>query len=306
MSIVRPTPEKILEAARALNDGKLIGMPTETVYGIAANALNEAAVEKTFSLKGRPAENPLIVHVANVEQAQSLVNEWPADATTLASLFWPGPLTIVLPKTDRVPDIVTAGLHTVAVRMPRHPIALSLIQQAGVPVSAPSANKFKSLSPTSASMIDSLIAQGLEMILDGGPCEVGIESTVVDLTGDQPVVLRHGQITEEQIADALHTTVSTGSAEERRSPGMYPRHYAPRTAVQIVDRLLPGHAGITLESPNGPNQIALSSNAKEYAKHLYQSLFDLDQMRIGKIWIQSPPRTSEWQAVWDRLKKITG
>jgi L-threonylcarbamoyladenylate synthase len=306
MSIVRATPEYILQAAKLLREGKLIGIPTETVYGIAANALNEQAVAKIFELKGRPSENPLIVHVHNSTSAITLAREFPAAARKLADLFWPGPLTIVVEKSLLVPSIVTAGLNTVAIRVPDHPVALSLIQQAGVPLSAPSANKFMSLSPTTASMIDPDIASGLEMVLDGGPCEIGIESTVVDLTGSSPVILRRGQISEQQIAEALNTSVGESDEIERRSPGMYPKHYAPRSPVKLVDHLEPGQAGITFDNPNGPNQIPVERNARAFAKSLYHSLFDLDQMRIGTIFVQTPPRTEEWQAVWDRLTKITG
>ena len=307
MSIVRPTPEHILQAAAFLRDGKLIGMPTETVYGIAANALNEDAVAKTFELKGRPAENPLIVHVHNAISAITLAKNFPPAARKLADLFWPGPLTIVLEKSLLVPNIVTAGLNTVAIRVPNHPVALSLIQQAGIPLSAPSANKFMSLSPTTASMIDPEIANGLEMVLDGGPCEIGIESTVVDLTGAAPVILRLGQISEQQIEKALGMTMRESQEDqERRSPGMYQKHYAPRTRVEIVDRLEPGQAGITFDAPNGPNQIEVERDSRAFAKSLYHSLFELDQMRIGTIFIQAPPRENEWQAVWDRLTKIVG
>ena len=306
MSIVEASEENISLAAGFLREGKLVGMPTETVYGIAANALDEPAVLKTFELKGRPSENPLIVHVASVDQAREITTSFPKEAEILAAKFWPGPFTMVLPKAPNVPSVVTGGLDTVAVRMPSHPVALSLIAAAGVPVSAPSANRFMSLSPTSAQMIEPLIANGLELILDGGSCQVGIESTVLDLTEDPPRVLRPGGIAQQQIETALGRTTVGIPGEERRSPGMYPKHYAPRTPVKIVDQLESGQGGLTFEEQNGPNQIVMSRDAQNYARELYQSLSDLDQMRVGTICVQAPPRSPEWDAVWDRLTKIVG
>ncbi len=305
MKIVPPTDETIALAAQALQDSLLVGMPTETVYGIAANVFDPEAVEATFAAKGRPAENPLIVHVGSIDQARTVTADFSARAQMLAERFWPGPLTLVLPKSDRVPSIVTAGLDTVAVRMPNHPVALKLIRAAG-PVSAPSANKFMGLSPTTAQMIDPQIEQRLEMILDGGACEVGIESTVLDLSGESPRILRPGAISKADLESVLGVEVGTGSDGERKSPGMYPKHYAPRSPVQIVEDLKPGQAGLILSSPNGPNQVVMPSVASEYARQLYQALFDMDRMRIGTIFIQSPPRSAEWDSVWDRLTKIVG
>jgi L-threonylcarbamoyladenylate synthase len=304
--IVKPTAETIAEAAQFLHDGKLIGMPTETVYGIAANALNEGAVRATFEAKGRPSQNPLIVHVASLEQAAQVAREFPARAIALADEFWPGPLTMVLHKSASVPLTVTAGLETVAIRMPDHPVALQLIQESRVPVSAPSANRFMSLSPTSAQMIAPEIASRLAMVLDGGSCHVGIESTVLDLTEDSPRILRPGAISKEQIAAVLKVGMNDEPQAERRSPGMYPKHYAPATPVEIVSRLEPEQAGLILDTSNGPNQIEMPLVAGEYARVLYRSLFDMDQMRVKTIYVQSPPQTSEWNAVWDRLQKIVG
>ena len=306
MKILPPTPENIDLAAKLLREGQLIGMPTETVYGIAANALDVRAVLATFSAKGRPSENPLIVHVSSIEQAKSVCSDFPPAAESLAKEFWPGPLTLVLPKSPVVPSEVTAGLQTVAVRMPSHPVARALIEKAGVPVSAPSANRFMSLSPTSAHMIDPEIANALEMILDGGPCDVGIESTVLDLAVDPPVILRPGQISKEQIERVLGKPLGATNDPQRKSPGMYPKHYAPKAPAQIVDHLTPGQAGLTFEKQNGPNQIVMPRDATAYARELYQALFDLDRMRIGTIYIQSIPETNEWNAVRDRVNKIVG
>ena len=306
MSIIPPTDDNIELAATLILEGKLIGIPTETVYGIAANAMNASAVIQIFQVKGRPGENPLIVHVATIEQARRITKDFSKEAEQLATRFWPGPLTLVLPKAHDVPDVVTAGLGTVAVRMPNHSVALSLIERAGTPISAPSANQFMSLSPTSALMIDPAIARQLSLILDGGACQIGIESTVLDLASSEPRILRPGAISQEQIESALGKNLSGDLTAERKSPGMYPKHYAPRSPVKFVDKLSPGQAGLTFEEQNGPNQITMSAEPTEYARALYQCLFDMDRMRIGTIFIQSPPQTKEWNAVWDRLTKAAG
>ena len=304
MSIVPPTEENIARAAELLRQGELIGMPTETVYGIAANAFNPIAVRKTFEIKGRPAENPLIVHVASLEQAQGLATEFPKTAFLLAEAFWPGPLTVVLPKSRTVPDEVTAGLDTVAIRMPAHPVAKRLIELAGVPVSAPSANRFTALSPTSAEMIDDDIAKHLSMILDGGPCEVGIESTVVDLSSGQPIILRPGDVSPEALEGVLGRPVDLTADATVKAPGMYPRHYAPATRVILVDRLSPDQPGLTFGEAQF-SQIQMPRNAQEYARKLYDSLDRLDALGIEAIYVESPPRDPEWQAIWDRLTKAS-
>lgn len=306
MKIVLPTPDAISDAARLLRDGHLIGMPTETVYGIAANALDRKAVAATFEAKGRPSDNPLIVHVAGLDQVSLVASDVPAEAIALAKAFWPGPVTMVLHKKAYVPSEVTAGLETVAVRMPNHPVALKLIEEAGVPVSAPSANRFMGLSPTTAQMIDPSIAEKLAMIIDGGSCEVGIESTVLDLTENPPRILRPGGISQAQIEAVLGMALVSDGASERRSPGMYPKHYAPKTPVQIVSRLSPDQAGLSLESASGAKQISMPTRADEYARKLYRSLFELDQQHVTTIFIQAPPQTADWDAVWDRLRKIVG
>ena len=305
MKIEPATEESIAEATRFLKQGKLIGMPTETVYGIAADALNVEAVRATFAAKGRPAENPLIVHVASVEQARPLVDGFPAEAAQLAERFWPGPLTLVLKKSAVVPDEVTAGLDTVAIRMPAHAVARRLIEVSGLALSAPSANTFMGLSPTAAEMISPGIAAHLAMILDGGPCEVGIESTVLDLSGERPVVLRHGDVSVRQLSEALGSPALEAAGRARRSPGMYPRHYAPRAQVQIVERLEPDQPGLVLSGSAGPGRFLMPGNAQEYARDLYKRLNGLDLLEVETIYVEAPPRTEEWAAVWDRLTKAS-
>jgi len=277
-------------------------LPTETVYGIAADAMNAEAVRSTFALKGRPADNPLIVHVASMSQALTVAASIPDYAQRLAEAFWPGPLTLVLPKLPSVPDEVTAGLNTVAVRLPSHPVAQAIIRTAGLPLSAPSANLFMSLSPTQADHIAAEIVQGLSCVIDGGPCQIGLESTVVDCTGDVPVILRPGGITRSQI-ESVVGPLSYSLPTERRSPGSYRRHYSPRTPLRLVDQLGQDDFGITLGVPTHLGQIQLPSNPIAYGQALYRTLYELDQLGCPEILVQNPPSTVDWEAVHDRLKK---
>ncbi|MEZ0325712.1 MAG: L-threonylcarbamoyladenylate synthase [Fimbriimonas sp.] len=302
MRLLDPTAENIMLAATALRAGKLVGMPTETVYGIAAVATNQEAIWKVFELKGRPADNPLIVHVASRDQVAEVASTFPADAQKLADAFWPGPLTLVLPKTSAVPDSVTAGLQTVAVRMPAHVTALALIETTGAPLAAPSANRFMSLSPTRPEHISDDIAAGLAHILDGGPCEVGIESTVVDCT-DGLRVLRPGGIAREMISHAVGARVRMQEVQGK-SPGQYRRHYAPRTPVVLVKRLCSEDAGLTFDySSVSSQQIAMPRTPVAYAAKLYSALAHLDGLLLERICVEEPPRNTDWEAVWDRLRK---
>ncbi|HEY0868313.1 MAG TPA: L-threonylcarbamoyladenylate synthase [Fimbriimonas sp.] len=304
MKIVPPTEENIAQAARFLREGVLIGMPTETVYGIAAQADDPEAVQHVFRLKGRPADNPLIVHIAGLSQLREVARVVTDAAKRLTERFWPGPLTVVLPKNPRIPHIVTAERDTVAVRVPAHPVALKLLRAAG-PLSAPSANRFMSLSPTRAEDIDPELGDRLGMILDGGPCTVGVESTVVDCTGPFPRILRPGGIDRARIEAALGAPLAAPPAGPRLSPGMYHRHYSPRTPLQIVDRLLPGQAGITFEAPLDSSQVRLEQEPRRYATALYAALHRLDADGHSRIYVQAPPQTPEWEAVWDRLLKAS-
>jgi L-threonylcarbamoyladenylate synthase len=306
MNILEPNDDVILFASEALKSGELVGFPTETVYGIAADATNASAVLKTFKLKRRPAENPLIVHVASLADAEPLVTEIPEAAKLLAKWFWPGPLTIVLPKSSILPLEVTGGLDTVAIRMPRHPVALAIIVAAGRPLSAPSANAFMGLSPTTAQNIAPEIVKGLACVVDGGACEVGVESTVVDCCGPKVVVLRPGGISRRVIEIALGAPTSLLMPKEHRAPGMYLRHYSPLTSVRLVDELGPTDAGIGFDKPKNAFQIQLPRDPTHYAKALYSSLNSLDQMGRPELLIESPPETDAWEAVWDRLQKAAG
>ncbi len=229
------------EGAALLRQGEVVAFPTETVYGLGANALNSSACAKIFVIKGRPADNPLIVHVASVEGARKAVREWPKEADICASEFWPGPLTLVLPKADSVPEIVSGGLQTVAVRIPSHPLALDLIARSRCPIAAPSANISGKPSPTEAEHVWHDLRGKIPLLIDGGKCKVGLESTVLDLTGEIPLILRPGGVTREQLKAVLgKVNVDNGVNNEAKglfqpkSPGMKYRHYAPQAEIILI------------------------------------------------------------------------
>jgi L-threonylcarbamoyladenylate synthase len=278
-------------------------IPTETVYGLAADATNDAAVRKIFDAKGRPADNPLIVHIGSLSDLESVVHHVPDYAHRLVEQFWPGPLTLVLPKAPGVLDLVTAGLDSVAVRMPSHPIALAIIREARIPLAAPSANRFMSLSPTRVEHIDPLIEAAAAMVIDGGPCEVGLESTILDCRSDTPKVLRPGGISRQQLSSVLNAEVELDAGSERVSPGRYPRHYAPRSRVILVERLAANQPGLTFAVASQATQIQMPSDPAAYGNSLFQAFHQLDQMELPEIFVERPPRALEWEAVWDRLQK---
>jgi L-threonylcarbamoyladenylate synthase len=235
----RPDPELIAEAASALREGKLVAFPTETVYGLGANALDPAAVQKIFDAKGRPSTDPLIVHIAHVGQVNQCAASFPAGARKLALTFWAGPLTLVLPKKPVIPDLVTAGLPTVALRAPAHRVARALMEMAGVPVAAPSANRFSRPSPTAAAHVAADLDGRIDLILDGGPTDIGIESTIVDFSVEPPVVRRPGGITFEQIHSLVPEVVMSagrGDASEAQvAPGQLTKHYAPEAEMTLYE-----------------------------------------------------------------------
>jgi L-threonylcarbamoyladenylate synthase len=288
-------------AAALIRAGKLVAFPTETVYGLGANALDAAAVERIFKAKGRPLNSPLIVHVDSVEMAKGLAARWPMAAETLVNAFWPGPLTLVLPKRAVVPDVVTAGLPTVGLRMPAHPLALELIRAAGVPVAAPSANRFTELSPTMAGHVPEELA---DAVLDGGPARVGIESTVLSLVND-PVLLRPGVIPLPEI-EALIGSVSLAevpSEGPHESPGMHLRHYQPATRVYLLtaNDTPPSGRGAWLRIGR-----EMPADPLAYASELYAALHRLDEQHLDWIAIEPPPDTPEWAGIRDRLQRAAG
>ncbi len=291
----------ISEAAARIRAGGLAAFPTETVYGLGANALDAAAVQKIYELKGRPSTSPLIVHVASVQMAREIVAEWPPLAEELAQRWWPGPLTLVLPKKPSIPDIVTAGLPTVGVRMPNHPIALELIREAGVPIAAPSANRFTGLSPTTAEHVREAFGDSVA-VLDGGPAAVGIESTVVAIEDGKLKLLRPGMISFEDVEQQ----VLEGSAHP--SPGMHARHYSPRTRLLLVckPKELPGRLGAYVwyrKSGLVCRSIRMSAEPEAYAAQLYAVLHELDGEKWPWIGVEAPPDTPEWAAIRDRLTR---
>ncbi|MBI1756149.1 MAG: threonylcarbamoyl-AMP synthase [Fimbriimonas ginsengisoli] len=304
MNIVAPTPEAIREAADALRRGELVGMPTETVYGLAADACNPTAVRRAFEAKGRPAENPMIVHLASSADLARACGLVPPIAKELAVRFWPGPLTLVLPKGPAIAPEVPAGRETVAVRVPDHSVALALLRESGLMLAAPSANRFGELSPTRADMIEPSVAVHLALVLDGGPCRVGIESTVLDLTVSPPAILRPGGVSRAEL-EALLGPLG-GPDHERRSPGLYPRHYAPRARLRLVKRLGHDQPGLSLGEAAGPHQIAMPLEPEAYAARLYAGLRELDCSGAIDVFVQEPPKTLPWEAVWDRLQRASG
>jgi L-threonylcarbamoyladenylate synthase len=292
------SPSELARAAELIRSGELVAFPTETVYGLGANALDPAAIEKIYAAKGRPPSSPLIVHVSSIEMARSLVREWPEQAEKLARKFWPGPLTLVLPKQPHVPDRLTAGLDTVGVRMPANPIALALIREAGVPIAAPSANRFTELSPTTAQHVRDGLGDGVAMVLDGGPSSVGIESTVLSLSGAHAVLLRPGMISRQEMEAIIGPIEVLGPVTDgpHASPGLHHRHYSPKTPLLLIHagQTLPSGRGICLRMPDEP---------RAYAAVLYERLHDADAQGWEWIAVEKPPPGEEWSAIRDRLER---
>ena len=318
-----PEQETLANAAQRLRNGQLVAFPTETVYGLGANALNADAVAAIYAAKGRPAANPIIVHVADVEAAKQLTRFWPHEADLLAEHFWPGPLTIVLPRSSQVPDIVTAGGPTVGIRVPGHPVALGLLQTAQIPLAAPSANASGEISPTCAEHVLRSLNGKIDLILDAGPTQVGLESTVVDLTTKPIRILRPGQITKADLERVIGGSVEAASspATELRSPGMLPRHYAPRTAAECVpsetfekrlNQLLNDGRRVgclIIESSDAAARCqlvkSLPNRPADYAAGLYAALHELDRFHLDRILIEMPPAGDAWAAIHDRLRRAT-
>jgi L-threonylcarbamoyladenylate synthase len=304
-----------------IRSGGLVAFPTETVYGLGANALDTAAVARIFAAKGRPSHNPLIVHVPDAASVSRVAAEWPAVAARLAERFWPGPLTLVLPKKNLLPDAVTAGGPTVAVRVPANAVALALLRAADLPIAAPSANPSSELSPTRAEHVLRGLGGRIALILDGGPTSGGIESTVLDVSCSPPRLLRPGLITPAEIEAIVGPLARglPGAAAVLASPGMLPRHYAPRTrlycdetgAAKRVEAMsisgsrvawIPFKSSMATEM-RGVVIVRLPENSADYAARLYDTLHDLDAAGFDAIVVEMPPATDEWLAVRDRLKR---
>ncbi|MGZ5006484.1 MAG: L-threonylcarbamoyladenylate synthase [Methylobacter sp.] len=324
------TADAITRAADLLRQGRLVAFPTETVYGLGADARNPDAVTGIFKAKGRPADHPLIVHIADVADLYDWADSVPEAALKLADRFWPGPLAMILNKKPEVPLAVTGGQQTVGLRMPDHPVALALLKSFGGGVAAPSANRFCRISPTQAIHVSEELGDAVDMILDGGACQVGVESTIIDLSGKQPRLLRPGHITRQQIEAVLQTellmpSISAAPApeisEEVRAPGMMAVHYAPTTpailcpAEQLPDRLkqltaLGKKVGLLncrldIAETGQVRVVRLPDNAANYAQNLYAALRQLDAMQLDLILAEQPPQTEPWRAINDRLSKAT-
>ena len=320
----------VKRAAALLRAGELVALPTETVYGLAANALDPGAVAKIFAAKGRPAHNPLIVHIASLDQARPCVAAWPPIAATLARAFWPGPLTLVLPRSTIIPDLVTAGGGTVGLRWPSHPFIQAVLRECGFPLAAPSANLSNRISPTNARHVCEQLGETLALIVDGGQSQVGIESTVLDISCGPPRVLRPGMIQAESLEAAAGVALARGTGELEkagpaaalRSPGLLKKHYSPRARLrllawtdeadlnrQVADlRLNRARCHVlayaNVPSPEGFGRVCLiPHDAEAFARALYGELHSCDAHGAETILVEQPPDTPEWSGITDRLRR---
>lgn len=323
--IIPVTPEAIADAASALRDGRLVAFPTETVYGLGADARNVDALGKLFAAKGRPSDHPVIVHLADKAAAVGWARTVPAYAKALAEAFWPGPLTLILQRAESVPSLVTGGQDSVGLRVPGHAVAHALLvafaELGGDGIAAPSANRFGRISATTAQHVASEFGDEIAVILDGGPCQHGIESTILDCTGSEPVLLRPGAIGIDQLAKVLGRAPRLASAASPRAAGTLATHYAPRTQARLLPRadLLgalgklgrPGsHIAVLAHSVNQPPSFEgtwfdAPSESAAYAQQLYSNLRALDAREADEIWIEAPPDGPDWIAVNDRLRRAT-
>jgi len=302
------------EAAKLLKQGGIVAIPTETVYGLAGNAFNETAIAKIFAVKERPFFDPLIAHIAEMEELENLVAEIPKNAKLLAEKFWPGPLTLVLPKKEKVPNLTTGGLSTVAVRMPKKQISRDIIKLAGFPLAAPSANKFQHLSPTSAEHVLEQLGGKIDGIVDGGVCEIGVESTVVGFENDMPVIYRPGAVTKEMIGECLGEILNPKS-DAILSPGMLEKHYSPNTLLCLeLPSEVPPNCGLLVFGKLPENathfaktlNLSAKENLTEAAANLYGMLHELDSCGLNKIYAMLLPPIGIGVAINDRLRKAAG
>jgi L-threonylcarbamoyladenylate synthase len=317
----------VKRATELLRAGEVVALPTETVYGLAANALDKKAVAKIFQIKDRPANNPVIVHVANVEMAKRCVTAWPDPAEKLARAFWPGPLTIVLPRAKKIPGIVTAGGGTVGVRWPAHPFVQAVIRECGFPLAAPSANLSGRVSPTTAGHVHRQLGDKISLIVDGGQSQVGIESAVLDLTVSPPQVLRPGMIHAESLAVVCDKVQGAGfriqgSKAVLRSPGLLKRHYSPKARLLVLgwhddadlnsqlstfkSQLLDCHVIAHTHIPSAEHFARVSvipHDAEAFARAIYAELHRCDEAGAELIVVETPPASPEWSGIADRLRR---
>jgi L-threonylcarbamoyladenylate synthase len=328
--MIRPgsDPAAIAEAAERIRAGSLVGFPTETVYGLGADASNDAAVALIFAAKGRPSDHPLIVHVASAAQVADYASDVPAFAARLIEAFWPGPLTLILPRRAGVAAAAAGGQNSIGLRCPAHPVALALLQACGTGLAGPSANRFGRVSPTTAQHVQEELGEDL-LVLDGGPCAVGIESTIVDCTRGQPVLLRPGLLTRAQLEAACGQAVldkdAPASVAAPRASGTLESHYAPNARVRLMDApalqagldtlnttangpaARPGTVAVYARSTlrlNAPSlHRQMPEDAAAAAQQLFAVLRELDALGVSQIWVQAPPDAPEWDGVRDRLSR---
>jgi L-threonylcarbamoyladenylate synthase len=305
---------EVRRAAQILRDGGLVAFPTETVYGLGADAANSAAVRRLYAVKRRPADHPVILHFASADEAFTWANNIPPHARKLAEWFWPGPLTLILGRSPRAQDFVTGAQDTVGLRVPSHPVAQALLDEFGGGIAAPSANRFGLVSPTTAAHVREDLGKDVDLVLEGGPSKVGIESTILDLSAGTPTLLRPGHISRHELEAALGASVAEKTSSSPRHSGGLERHYAPRTPA----RLVPAHA-LDREIAQGKDRVAVLAFSRPdervdywlrmprepqaYAQRLYAALRELDTAGCERILVEAPPESPEWSAVRDRLKR---
>lgn len=329
LKIRKDNPERVLvkQAALILQEGGLVAFPTETVYGLGADALNPKAVEKIFIAKGRPADNPLIAHIADRKDVNKLAAEVPKEAELLMNEFWPGPLTIILKKKKIVPDIVTAGLDTIAIRMPSHKVALALIKEAKTPIAAPSANLSGKPSPTDANHVIEDMLGKVDVIIDSGSCDIGVESTVIDMTVKPPLILRPGGLPKEEIEKVLSRVGKEEKSDKPKSPGMKYKHYAPKAEVIVVEgnkeKVKEKIKALVDEQKKKGKKVGVIATAKEHrfdadvvkyvgntekevAKKIFKALRDFDREDIHIIIAEGIEEKGIGEAVMNRLRKAAG
>ena len=305
---------EIVQAAEILSSGGLVAFPTETVYGLGADASSEKAISRLYSVKRRPPDHPVIVHFSSAEDAFAWAREVPAAAKKLAERYWPGPLTLILKRSERAKDFVTGGQDTVGLRVPSHPVAQALLSLFGSGIAAPSANRFGLVSPTTAAHVREDLGNDVDLVIEGGPSEVGIESTILDLSGAEPVLLRPGHVSRKEIEATIGATIAEKSASSARHPGGLERHYAPRTPARMVpsyglDKAITElKARVAVLAFSRPDErvdywLRMPREPRAYAQRLYAALRELDTAGCGRILIEAPPDSPEWTAVRDRLKR---
>ena len=308
------TADAISKGAQSLKDGYLVAFPTETVYGLGADASNEKAVSRIYSVKGRPLGHPLIVHISSINKLEKWATDIPDYAIKLAREFWPGPMTLILPRTDLAKDFITGGQNNVGIRVPAQPIALALLKKfeelGGQGAAAPSANRFGAVSPTTAEAVSEELGNYLDiddLVLEGGQCLVGIESTIIDCTGPVPKILRLGAITEEMIEQVLNKeTENKEGKSEIKAPGLLDSHYSPKPKISLNSFAEPGEGFLALskfQTPAGAIRLASPSSVEQYARDLYSALRSADQQGLAKVAVLPPEGNGLAEAIRDRLTK---